>query len=238
MLLLNNAHEFHLPSTSVAYLDNGTTINLAKVAGSPKYMALTERLMRTPPLESGLRPPFWWSMTRLAMKALGLPANREIAVLAKLVADLKAETEAALGAPFGMVVVTAPWQAVWRDDGTLNSDLYDALVLAGVNPWTFGLGGGPVYMGELNTALGASGRWLCEPYGCGDTDEDDTYQGVFFIRLVWLLLKFFFFFENEKVFKISVTNFDKTTHYAASQTAPCTPPSSEPGAFISTHGSR
>lgn len=151
--------------------------------------------MRTPPPPNGSpREPVWWGLTRTVLRTIGLPANREIAVLSKMAAALKADTKATLGGQaLGMVAVTTPWQEVWRDDDTLQSNLYDALVVAGVEPWTYELGGGPLYWGEINTALGANGRWLCDPYDfpygwCGYDDERDTYQGVYIPRQVGVAL--------------------------------------------------
>jgi hypothetical protein len=183
----------------VSYLDNGTVIKLAKVAGSPNYMALMERLMQTSPSPYGRCfvagrcgvLGYWRGMMRLVRRSVGLPATSEAAILAEMVARLKVASEAAMqtgstgstSTKIKNVAVTAPWQPVWRDDISSDCDLNDALVLAGLEPWTYETGE-PIYQGEIHAVLAANGRWLCQPYGCGDEDEDDVIEGIFFIRLV------------------------------------------------------
>ena len=195
-------------STAVAYFDNGTILELAKVPGRPEYMALRERPVEP---DDGRGPSVWqqflsqWPGLHAVRRRLGIPRSRDAAVLRAMLNDLKATSEAILGHPIRRAAVTQPhrpahyWiSASWLHD---RGDLYDAVVLAGLEPWDgqsceAWVGNGPPpwggqgseaeYIGELSAALGASGRWLCQPYSCDDVPDWrlKPAQGVFLVRSV------------------------------------------------------
>ncbi|KAK3299895.1 uncharacterized protein B0H64DRAFT_379382 [Chaetomium fimeti] len=175
--------------TSVARFENGTILNLAKVPASPEYMTLMARLVEAP------QTPYWRSLFgaagkwlgwwRLLRRLVGFAGTDEATILAQLVTALKAESEAALEARIDVVSVTAPWVAAWENDIPVDSVINDALVSAGLKPWTWEASG-PIYLSEPSGVLAANGHRLCKERWCR-LDEDDTSdlwpQIVFFISL-------------------------------------------------------
>ena len=121
------------------------------------------------------------SLARLIRRLVGLAATSDTAILADMVSRLKLATEEATNTTLKEVALTAPWQPVWRDDISIDSDLNDALVRAGLAPWTYETSE-PIYQGEIHAVLAANDRWLCQPYVCWDEDKEDVIEGVYFIR--------------------------------------------------------
>lgn len=182
-----NTHQPH--RTSAAHFENGTVVNLAKVRASPEYMALMARLVEAPQTPYW-RSPFgsvgkwllWW---RLLRRIVGFSGTDEAVVLAELVTALKAESEAALEARIDIVSVTAPWIAAWENDIPADSAFNDALVSAGLKPWTWEASG-PIYLSQPSGVFAANGRRLCKERWCGldEGDESDLWPRIaFFIRL-------------------------------------------------------
>jgi hypothetical protein len=180
--------------TAVAHFENGTVVNLVKVRASPEYMALMERLVPKPTTPYWLsrfgRVGYSLSLWRGLRRILGLPSTGTVAVLAQLVAALKAESEAVLQDRIGAVAVTAPWVPAWEDAIPVDSAVNDALVFAGLEPWTWEASG-PIYLSETSAVLAANGRRLCKERWCG-LDEgqlsDMWSPTVYFIRFTPLLL--------------------------------------------------
>ncbi|KAL2126164.1 hypothetical protein VTI74DRAFT_1576 [Chaetomium olivicolor] len=178
---------FHLGQsygTSAAHFTNGTLVNLAKVYAGPEYTALMQRMVgapATPPWRSRFnRVGYWLSLWRLLRRVLGLPPTDESAVLAGLVAALKAESEAALGSPITIVSVTAPWVAAWEDDIPVDSVVNDALTSAGLEPWTWE-STWPIYLGETNAVLAANGRRHCRKRWCGVLEGSDLWPNITYL---------------------------------------------------------
>jgi hypothetical protein len=170
------------------FLDNGTAINLAKVPGSPEYSALIERLIKTQQPELESRYDFlgrWQTRWRWLKRIVGLPATKNVAVLAKLIADLKTATEAVLQTTIHSVSITAVWLPVWEYQEYFDNDINDALVYGGLAPWADSKWE-EVYLAEVYTALAGNGRKLCHTYHCDDDDDDGwgMSNNIFFIRYV------------------------------------------------------
>jgi len=167
-------------------LDNGTAVTLAKVLGSRNYVELIERLMVTPPPPGG-RPPYGLGAILIwAVKyVLGIsPPPRDMKILADLIGELKNASEETLGKSLDgyEVSITAPYQDFWRDQGSWDSDINDALLRSGLKPW-FPYTMDPVYLGEARTTLAACGRWLCQPFECFRLEEyDDIPERAYYIR--------------------------------------------------------
>ncbi len=166
-------------------------VSLAKVQAGPAYTALMQRMVGAPldpPWRIRLSPVgYGLSLWRLFRRVLGLPPTAPSAVLAGLVAALKAESEAALKSPITIVSVTAPWVAAWQDDIPVDSTVNDALTSAGLEPWTWE-STWPIYLGETNSVLAANGRQHCRTRWCGVPQNPVIWPNVtFFIRSVLLL---------------------------------------------------
>jgi hypothetical protein len=152
-------------------------------------MALMARLVEAPQTPYWLSPfgsaGKWLGWWRLLRRIVGFAGTDEAAVLAKLVTALKAESEAALQARIDVVSVTAPWIAAWEADIPVDSAFNDALVSAGLKPWTWEASG-PIYLSEPSGVFAANGRRLCKERWCGldEDDQSDLWPRVaFFIRL-------------------------------------------------------
>ncbi|KAG6360416.1 hypothetical protein INS49_011476 [Diaporthe citri] len=159
---------FHLGqayATSVAHFSNGTVINLAKVPAGDEYTALMERMVRQPAPQD--RPGRLQSLWRLLMRTLRMPPSKDAAVLVRVAAALKAESEAALdGRAIDSAAVTAPWMAAWDGQVASNSIINDVLVLVGIEPVSWE-DSHPIYLGETNSLLAANKRRLCVDRWCG-----------------------------------------------------------------------
>ncbi len=172
------------PRTSAAHFANGTVVNLAKVQAGPEYTALMQRIVGAP-----ATPP-WYSpfsrigrsssLWRLIRRVLGLPPTDQSAVLATLVAALKAESEAALGSAIAIVSVTAPWVAAWEDDIPVDSVVNDALAATGLAPWTQEATW-PIYLGEVNAVLAANGRQHCRKRWCGVPEDSILWPNITYL---------------------------------------------------------
>lgn len=161
-------------------------MNLAKVGGSPQYVALMEELIRKPQTPSWRSYPAtigqYLAIWRFLKRSVGL-ARWESAVLAEMMAELKSESEMALRTNIQTVAVTAPWMAAWDSQIPDDSVINTALVLAGLEPIEWGANE-PIYLGEINTVLAANNRELCKEHWCGSTGDTDWNAFVYFIRLV------------------------------------------------------
>lgn len=172
---------------AVNYLDNGTAVTLAKVPGQPEYSEMMERLIRTRPIGSVMRrePGRIPSLIRTVQRTLGFPTTDDAAIMGKMVSDLRKVSEKTLGKSLRgqKVSVTAPWQPLWKEDDKRDCDVNDALWAAGLKPWDTH-STSPLYLSEVRTSLAASGRLLCEPYGCHGFDRDprDVPEYVYYIR--------------------------------------------------------
>ncbi|KAH8744372.1 hypothetical protein F5883DRAFT_529919 [Diaporthe sp. PMI_573] len=169
---------FHLGqaySTSVAHFPNGIIINLAKVPVGDEYKALMERMVREPAPQD--RPGRLQSLWGHLVRALRMPPGRNTAVLVRMVAALKAESEAALGGrAIDSAAVTAPWMAAWDGQAPSNSVINDVLVLVGIEPVSWE-GSHPIYLGETNSLLAANKRRLCLDRWCG-VESSPSGQGA------------------------------------------------------------
>ncbi|KAJ9145321.1 hypothetical protein NKR23_g5287 [Pleurostoma richardsiae] len=120
---------------------NGTVTDLAKVAGSPRYVHLMEQLVQEPATPHWLgrlgRMGYCLGIWRLLKRAVGLPGTHEAAILPELLAALKAQSEVALGSSIDVVSVTAPAMAAWQNSIPVDSVVNDALVLAELEPWSW-----------------------------------------------------------------------------------------------------
>ncbi|KAK3898927.1 hypothetical protein C8A05DRAFT_46875 [Staphylotrichum tortipilum] len=125
----------------------------------------------------------WLSLWRQLRRLLGLPPTDQSAVLAGLMAALKAESEAALGTPIATVSVSAPWVAAWEEDFPVDSVVNDALAASGLAPWTLEASW-PIYMGEVNAVLAANGLQHCRQRWCGVPAESVIWPNItYFISL-------------------------------------------------------
>lgn len=180
---------YHFGSrTSVARFENGTTVNLAQIRGSPQYVALMERLIQKPKTPSWLGHlgtiGHWLSIWRSLKSIAGLPATRESGILAEMVAALKSESERTLQTRIETAAVTAPWMAVWDNWIPGDSVVNDALVLAGLEPIDW-MANEPIYLGETNAVLAANGRFICKELWCGDELEGNvSNEFAYLIRSV------------------------------------------------------
>lgn len=178
----------HSPGrTSVARFPNGTVINLAKVPAGDEYTAHMERMVREPAPQD--RPGRLESLWGLLMQALRMPPTRDAAILMRMAAALKAESEAALGGrAIDSAAVTAPWVASWDGQVPSNSIIHDVLVLVGIEPVSWE-GSHPMYLGETNSLLAANKLRLCLDRWCG-VDSVPSGQGAvaFLIRYVKLVV--------------------------------------------------
>ncbi|KAH7305469.1 hypothetical protein B0I35DRAFT_464738 [Stachybotrys elegans] len=167
---------FHLGqsyATSVAHFSNGTVINLAKVPARDEYTALMERLIRepTPKDRSRLRESVW----EVIMKPFRIYSDRDVAVLVRMTALLKAQSEAALGGlPIHWAAVTVPWMAAWDGQASYGSTINQVLVLVGMEPvsWEASY---PSYLGDTSSLLASDKRWACQEHWC----LDDRLMGGF-----------------------------------------------------------
>jgi hypothetical protein len=116
-----------------------------------------------------------------------MPPGRNAAVLVRMAAALKAESEAALGGrAIDSAAVTAPWMAAWDGQVPSNSVINDVLVLVGIEPVSWE-GSHPIYLGDTNSLLAANKRRLCLDRWCG-VESSPSGQGAvaFLIRYVKL----------------------------------------------------
>ena len=87
-------------------------MSLAKVPASEEYAVLMERVVRDPALQD--RPSRLGSLSRLLKRALRMAPSRDAAILARMAAALKAESETALGGrAIISAAVIAPWVVAW-----------------------------------------------------------------------------------------------------------------------------
>lgn len=169
--------------TSAAHFPNGSVMSLAKVPASDEYAELMERMVgETFPQD---RSSLLGSLSRILKRTLRMAPSKDAAILARMTAALKAKSETALGG-YAIVsaAVTAPWIAAW--DGQIASDsiINDVLVLVGIEPVTWE-GTDPIYLGETNSLLAASKRWLClDRWCCDDLGPSDQGGIAFLIRYV------------------------------------------------------
>ena len=116
------------------------------------------------------------------MRSLGRPPSRDAAVLVRMAAALKAESEAALGRAIDSAAVTAPWMPSWQDDVPYDSIINDVLVLVGIEPVNWEASD-PTYLGETNSLLAANKRQLCPNRWCnGEVDHGEQQPVAFLIR--------------------------------------------------------
>ncbi|PKS12623.1 hypothetical protein jhhlp_000831 [Lomentospora prolificans] len=147
---------------------------------------MMERLIRTRPIGSVMRrePGRIPSLIRTVQRTLGFPTTDDAAIMGKMVSDLRKVSEKTLGKSLRgqKVSVTAPWQPLWKEDDKRDCDVNDALWAAGLKPWDTH-STSPLYLSEVRTSLAASGRLLCEPYGCHGFDRDprDVPEYVYYI---------------------------------------------------------
>lgn len=111
--------------------------------------------------------------------------SRDAAILAKMAAALKAESETALGGhAIICAAVTAPWMAAWGGQIASDSIINDVLVLVGIEPVTWE-GTDPIYLGESNSLLATNKRRLCQDrWCCGDLGPSEQGAIAFLIRYV------------------------------------------------------
>ncbi|KAK4232739.1 hypothetical protein C8A03DRAFT_20030, partial [Achaetomium macrosporum] len=89
----------------------------------------------------------------------------------------------ALQARIDTVSVTAPWVAAWEGDIPVDSVVNDALVAAGLAPYTWEASD-PIHLSETSAALAANTRRLCRDRWCGvdiDDESELSPQIVYFI---------------------------------------------------------
>jgi hypothetical protein len=207
-------------SPSVAYFDNGTTQNLGKVAGGAKCAALMERLMRTKLSSSGrLRASF-----RGIKKLFGIPSSGDVAVLAKMVAELRTVSEATWGGPIKQVSVTAPWNEPWINDSTEDGDVSDALRYAGLGPYRTAETDVPHYLSEIHAVLAANGPGSVSRIAAVITQMTEVRMFCF-IRFV----RFGPYYQNH-------AEMERGNQSSASRIAHSIPRSRAPDAFMSTRG--
>lgn len=129
---------------------------------------------------------------RIALRALrrllGFGSSSEANTVAKMATDLRKTAEASSGQSFkgSPVSVTAPWQRAWEGGNGRDHDINEALWAAILKPWNpYTIA--PVYLGEAQASLAASGRYLCERYGCYDFQwnfpvSNNITEYVYYIR--------------------------------------------------------
>ncbi|KAK4235264.1 hypothetical protein C8A03DRAFT_17965 [Achaetomium macrosporum] len=158
-------------------------------------MALMERLAEAPPTPYWLRRfgrvGSWLTWWRFLSRSVGLPGTHKAAVVAKLVAALKAESGPALQGRIDAVSVTAPWVAAWENDIPVDGVVNDALVVAGLTPYTWEASG-PIYLSETSAVLAANGRRLCRERWCGIDIEDESDM--------WPQIAYFISFSNHSLY--------------------------------------
>ena len=153
-----------------------------------------------------------WHRYHAIRRWLGIPISRHAGALRGMLHDLKTASEQVLGRPIRKVSIAQSREpeVCWITTSQFppHSDFYDAMVLAGLEPlsdegaktgwgtcetWIASMPGAPgrcsaeaQFIGELSATLGASGRWLCQPYGCGKVPQNEQRpaKGVFLVRSV------------------------------------------------------
>lgn len=111
--------------------------------------------------------------------------SKDAAILVKMIAALKAESEAALGgSAIVSAAVTAPWMAAWDGQVPSNSIINEVLMQVGIEPVSWEVGH-PMYLGETNSLLAANQRQLCLDRWCGvGSDPNEKGAVIFLIRYV------------------------------------------------------
>ncbi|KAH7160655.1 hypothetical protein EDB81DRAFT_322840 [Dactylonectria macrodidyma] len=200
--------------TSAAYFHNGSAIKLAKVTASSRYKALIRNAAQFEPphtnesqsLEQYFQQ-FIHSATRF-LRILGfhispLDPSEAAIILADVILALKEESEAALGMPIASVSVAAPWLRAWQNETPDTHPINEALLLAGLKPFSSVEIEQPVYITETQAILLASGRQFCQPSGSYEHPRQNEDEA-----------------RNQAVFLISYT---KDTVYTGIQSAQCFP---------------
>lgn len=119
------------------------------------------------------------------LQTLGMSPTTDEAILVRMAAALKAESEAVLGGhAIETVVVTAPWITAWDGQVVSNSIINDVLTLVGIQPISWE-DSHPSYLGETNSLLAMKKRQLCMDQWCGvDTGPHEQGKVAFLIRYV------------------------------------------------------
>lgn len=124
------------------------------------------------------------SLWRLLIPTWMRPST-DAAILVRMAAALKAESEAALGgSAIVSAAVTAPWMAAWDGQIPSKSTINEVLVKVGIEPVSWEIGH-PMYLGETNSLLAANQRQLCLDRWCAsDFGWDFKEKGavIFLIR--------------------------------------------------------
>lgn len=105
------------------------------------------------------------SLFRALRQSLGRAPTKESRVLAEMIVALKTASETALQTRVKAAAVTAPWVAAWDNQIPADSVLNDALLLAGLEPWSR-WADAENYLGEINAALAGEERWICKRHWC------------------------------------------------------------------------
>ncbi|KAF8532790.1 hypothetical protein BDD12DRAFT_810696 [Trichophaea hybrida] len=162
--------------TAAVRFHNGSTINIAKIAGDDEYTTLMQRYHtspRPPPgysagnLREELREA-WSSLKRDLNEWRGLPASPEAGILSSMLQQLRYRTEEKLGQKISSVGVTVPKLA-----GLYSYEICDALRYAGLKDVLIDSLNEIVI--EPNAAFAGYGYGLCKRYTdileCEDEEE-------------------------------------------------------------------
>ncbi|KAL4916200.1 hypothetical protein BDW62DRAFT_186605 [Aspergillus aurantiobrunneus] len=172
--------------TSAVHLQNGTSLDLAKVEATDDFKDLFVRLSKSPPAP----PSDWESFKRWLNKKLGRPATPEVGILGDFLHKLSLASHSALQACKGTlnetetdsdtVVVSAPlFPALTQED------LNDALEYTGLRSWLTLPIPYPQRLSESRAAFGANGFGLCQNYkdlyDCKDEYEELPWEIVYYV---------------------------------------------------------
>ncbi|KAH6889785.1 hypothetical protein B0T10DRAFT_486822 [Thelonectria olida] len=122
--------------TSAVHFKNGTTVNLAKVAGDAQYMSMMQRLtdLNYRPYKDVKRGDKLAEYWRNLKRSCGYATTEDAAILEQMVSQLKKESEAAFNKTIVRASFTAPLIKSWHDRDWWDNDLTDALLRAGLEP--------------------------------------------------------------------------------------------------------